>query len=642
MELVGTVRTVLSDLWGSVSREESSLVTREDLSKQAQSDAPEPRLTIAGLLRPHTKSLAIGLVAVIGAGAANLLQPWPLKIVFDVVSGTKPIHGWLKHLVHGELGHNKVALLEFAAIAVVAIALLDAVCSYIENYTTTSAGQWVMHDLRRMLYAHIQGLSLTYHQQKRTGDLISRLTTDIDAIQSFVVSGLLGLVVDGLTLLGMAGVMFYLDWRFTLLALSVAPVLFGVTYSYTRRSKKASRAVRKKQGEMVSVMQEELSAIAVVKAFAREEYEQRRLEDESTQAVQIALHARTLKAKLSPLVEVIVAVGTALVLWFGGRLILAGTLSAGSLIVFIWYLGKMYKPMQDFAKMTDAYSKAAVGYERIREVLDTKSGVEDQPGARPAPRFQGEVEFEQVNFSYAPGQPVLTDINFKIEAGQMTALVGPTGAGKTTIASLIARFYDPDSGVVKIDGRDLHEFQQKSLRDQISFVLQENVLFHATIRENIAYGKLEATPEEIVDAAERANAHEFISQLPKGYDTVVGERGATLSGGQRQRIAIARAIIRDTAILILDEPSSGLDAASEKLVFEAIERLIEGKTAIVIAHRFSTVRRANAILVVDNGRIVESGRHEELVRAGGLYAKLHQLQFHDADMADATLARINT
>jgi subfamily B ATP-binding cassette protein MsbA len=621
-----------TDFDGSVSREDSSLVSPEDVSKQAQLTDAEPGLTIIGLLRPHSTSLAIGLVAVVGAGAANLLEPWPLKIVFDVVSGTKPIRGWFSHLVPSDLGHSKVALLQFAAIAVVAIAVLDAIFSYIESYTTAHVGQWVTHDLRRKLYNRIQQLSLAYHQQKQTGDLISRLTTDVDAIQTFVVSGLLGLVIDALTLLGMASVMFYLDWRFTLLALSVAPVLFSLTYSYTRRSKQASRAVRKKQSEMVSLMQEELSAFAVVKVFGREEYEQKRLEEQSLSTVETALSARTLKARLPSLVEIVVAVGTALVLWLGGRRILAGTLSAGSLIVFLWYLGKMYKPMQDFAKMTDTYSKAAVGYERIREVLDTRPGVEDRQSAQAAPRLRGEVEFGGVNFGYAQGETVLTDINFKIEAGQMTALVGPTGAGKTTIAGLIARLYDPDSGAVKIDGWDIRQFRQKSLRGQISVVLQENILFHTTIAQNIAYGKLDATREEILHAAELANVDEFVSRLPKGYDTVIGERGATLSGGQRQRIAIARAIIRDTPILILDEPSSGLDAASEELVFEAIERLIKGKTAIVIAHRFTTVRRASVILVVNNGRIVESGKHEQLLQSGGLYAKLYELQFRNEDV----------
>jgi ATP-binding cassette, subfamily B, bacterial len=287
----------------------------------------------------------------------------------------------------------------------------------------------------------------------------------------------------------------------------------------------------------------------------------------------------------------------------------------------------MYKPMQDFAKMADAYSKAAVGYERIREVLDAPPEVRDLPAARLAPRFTGEVAFERVNFSYTPGQPVLTDIHFRVQAGQMAALVGPTGAGKTTIAALIARLYDPDSGTVKVDGRDLRDFTQKSLRDQISFVLQENILFRTTILENIAYGKPEATRSEILRAAELADADEFISKLPAGYDTIVGERGVTLSGGQRQRIAIARAIIRDTPILIMDEPSSGLDAAAEQMVFEALGRLVNGKTALVIAHRLTTVQRADTIMVVNQGRIVEWGKHEELLKYGGLYAKLYDLQF---------------
>lgn len=566
-----------------------------------------------------------------GEGIANLLEPWPLKLVFDSVSRLGATHGWLSRWIQSLVGQDKIAVLEIAAAAVLCIALLDAVCFYAEKYLTTSVGQWVMHDLRRLLYAHIQDLSLAYHNQKQTGELISRLTSDIDAIQSFIVSSLLGFLVNGMTLVGMATIMFYLNWRFTLIALSVAPLLFAVTYSYTRRSKKASREVRKKESEIVSRLQEVLSSIGVVKALAREDYEQQRLEEESVQSVHIALRARSLKARLSPLVGMIVAVGTALVLWVGGKLVLAGSLSTGSLIVFIWYLGKMYKPMQDFAKMTDTYSKAAVGYERIREVFDTEPQVRDLPAACPAPRFAGEVAFEHVTFSYRPGRPVLKDMSFRIGPGQMTALVGPTGAGKTTIASLIARFYDPDFGAVKIDGRDVRDFQQKSLRGQMSFVLQESILFHAPIWQNIAYGKPEATRAEIYRAAELANADEFIAQLPEDYDTVIGERGVTLSGGQRQRIAIARAIIRDTPILVMDEPSSGLDSASEKLVFEALERLMKGKTAIVIAHRFSTVRQADAIFLVKNGRIVESGKHNELLKSGGFYAMLYELQFRYED-----------
>jgi len=546
--------------------------------------------------------------------------------VLDSVLRPRPVHGWLNHLIQYTAGDDKFAILKFACAAVLGIAILDAVSSYTEKYFTTSVGQWITHDLRRTLYSRIQQLSLAYHDEKRSGDLISRVTSDIDAIQSFINTALLGAMINLITLVGMIGVMFYLNWRFTLIALSVAPVLFLVVYTYTRRIKQASREVRKKEGEIVSVIEEVLSSIRVVKAFAREDYERRRLEEESLESVEIGLRARGLKAKLSPLVDIIVAVGTCLVLWFGARLVLSGSLSPGSLVVFILYLGKMYKPMQELSKMTDAYSKALVGYERIQEVLETDKEVKDAPRAIRAPRFKGKIEFEHVDFYYTPENPILKDVSLTIEPGKLVALVGPTGAGKTTIISLIPRFYDPVSGVIKIDGADIKRFRQKSLRQQISFVLQETVLFHAPIWQNIAYGKPEASKDEILRAAEQANAHEFIEKLPEGYDTILGERGMTLSGGQRQRIAIARAIIRDTPMLILDEPTSGLDAVSEKLVFEALDRLMEGKTSIVIAHRLSTIRKADAIYVIQDGVIAESGTHEELLKSGGLYSQLDLLQ----------------
>ncbi len=594
---------------------------------QASKPPSNARFRIGSLLWPHRAALAGGLLAVIIEGIANLLEPWPLKVVVDNVLKSGSNHGWLNELIHSTVGDDKLAILKLAAIAALAIAAVGSIASYAEKYLTTTVGQWVMHDLRKTLYSHLQRLSLRYHDNKQTGDLISRATTDIDAIQSFVTSGLLSALTNSLTLVGMVGVMFYLNWRFTLIALSVAPVMFVVVYSFTRRIKKASREVRKKEGEIVSVLQETLSSIRVIRAFAREDYEQRRLEEESLESVEITLRARSLKAKLSPIVEILVAIGTSLVLWFGGRMILAGTLSPGSLLVFILYIGKMYKPMQELSKMTDAYSKAAIGYERIREVLETDGEVKDRPGARRAPRLKGGIEFDHVSLSYEPNVPVLKDVTFRIEPGQVAALVGPTGAGKSTISMLIPRFYDPNSGVVKVDGQDVRVFQQTSLRQQISFVLQDTVLFHGPVWYNIAYGKPEASRAEILRAAELANAHEFIEKMPEGYDTLIGERGVTLSGGQRQRIAIARAIIRDTPILILDEPSSGLDAASEKLVFDALDQLMVGKTSLVIAHRLSTVRRADVIFVIKGGTIVESGTHDELLNAGGLYAELYELQF---------------
>jgi subfamily B ATP-binding cassette protein MsbA len=602
-----------------------------------RSSAHPRTFTIGRLLRPHARGLAIATLAVILGGAASLAEPWPLKIVLDSVLKSKPPQGILHALISTLGGTDKVAILKFAALAVLAIAAVGAACDYAEKYLTTSIGQHVMHDLRQNLYSHIHRLSLEYHDRKQTGDLSSRLTSDIDAIQSFISSGLLGALSNGLALAGMMTVMFYLNWRFTLIALSVAPLLFVIVFHYTRRIKKASREVRKKESEMVSLIHEVLSSIRVVKAFAREDFEQRRLAEESRKSIEITLRLRGMKVTLAPIVDMIVASGTCLVLWFGGRMALSGSLSAGSLVLLVWYLSRIYKPMRELSKMTDAYSRAAVGYERIREVLETDREIRDLPGARPAPEFRGGIELVNVSFSYEFNCPILKQVNLHVEPGQVAALIGPTGAGKTTIINLIPRFYDPDTGTVKIDGIDVRCLHQRSLRQQISFVLQETLLFHGPVWYNIAYGKPGASRREILDAAELANAHEFIERMPRGYDTIIGERGVTLSGGQRQRIAIARAVIRNTPILILDEASTGLDAASERLVFQALDRLMRGKTSIVIAHRLATIRSADVIFVVKDGEIAERGDHENLLRQGGLYAELHDLQFRGGDQCGVTV-----
>ncbi|HEY4425302.1 MAG TPA: ABC transporter ATP-binding protein [Pyrinomonadaceae bacterium] len=593
------------------------------------------KLKLSHLLRPHRGMLVLAFIAVLGEAGTDLLEPWPLKIVFDYVFGSKHMPVWMSGLIGGTFGLTKVAILHFAVLAVIVIAAAGALSSYAEKYLTTSVGQWVMHDLRRVLYHHIQRLSLAYHDHNPTGNLISTVTADIDSIQDFISQALLGILVNVLTLVGMLAVMFYLNWRFTLIALSITPFLFLVVYTYTHRIKQASRALRKKEGEVISVVAEVLGSIRVVKAFAREDYEEARLAQQSLENVEIALRARSLKAKLAPVVQVIVAVGTCLVLWYGVNLVLTEQMTSGSLLVFLLYLGKMYKPMRDLSKMTDTMSKAAVGYERIRAVIETENEVRNLPGARKAPALKGAIEFEHVDFGYDKRYPTLTDVNLRVEPGQLAALVGPTGAGKSTITGLIGRFYDPQKGVVKIDGKDIRNYKTKSLRRQMSFVLQETLLFRAPVWQNIAYGKPEATREEILRAAELANADEFIKNMPQQYDTMVGEKGVTLSGGQRQRIAIARAIIRNSPILILDEPTSGLDAASEELVFEALGRLMAGRTTIVIAHRLATIRRADVIFVIDHGTIVERGTYEQLIAAGGLFAKLHEIQFRHEAQAPA-------
>jgi len=586
---------------------------------------------IRELIRPYRGTLLIILGAMLLETAMSLASPWPLKIIIDNVVGHHKLPQGLDELVRPMLDHgNKLQVAGLAALAFVVIALIGALASYIDNYYTESVGQWVAHDLRMRTYHHLQRLSLGYYNTHQTGNLLSTITTDIQTIQNFASSSTLDILIDMLTIVSMLGLMFWLNWDFTLIAVAVTPFMLFFISRFKKAVKKATHEVRKEQSEIVAVVQQGLESMQVIKAFGRQDMEQEALAEVSHATVAAALKARKVKSLLSPIVTITVAICTAVVLWRGAALILKEAMTIGALTVYLAYLNKFFKPVKDLATTTNAIAQAAVGVDRVRAILDTDSILPERADAF-EPRFlKGEIEFEHVAFGYTADCPVLKDVCFKIEPGQLVGVVGPTGSGKSTVVSLIPRFYDPTSGAVKIDGRDVRDYKINPLREQIGYVLQDTVLFHGTILDNIAFGRPSATREEIVDAARLANADEFIARMPKGYDTMVGERGSTLSGGQRQRLGIARVMERNSPILLLDEPTAALDSESETLVIEALERLMKGRTVITIAHRLATIRDANKIIVISGGVVAESGNHDELMALNGIYAGLHHAQFDSA------------
>jgi len=586
---------------------------------------------IRELIRPHRWQLVVILLAMLVETAMSLAGPWPLKIIIDNVVGNHKMTPWLDHLIRPMLdGGGRLQVAGLAALAFVVIALLGAIATYIDNYYTESVGQWVANDLRLRTYHHLQRLSLGYYDTHQTGNLLSTMTTDIQTIQGFASSSTLDILVDIFTIIAMLGLMFWLNWDFTLIALAVTPFLLFFVSRFKKAVKKATHQVRKEQAEIVAVVQQGLESMRVVKAFGRQDMKLRELEEVSHATVDAALAARRVKSLLSPMVTVIVALCTGVVLWRGSSLILKGVMTVGALTVYLSYLSKFFKPVKDLATTTNAIAQAGVGVDRIRAILDTDTIIPDKADAI-EPRFiKGEIVFDHVAFGYSVDATVLGDVSFHIEPGQFVGIVGPTGSGKSTVVSLIPRFYDPTGGRVLIDGRDVRDYRLHGLREQVGYVLQDTVLFRGTILENIAFGKPGATRAEIVEAARLANADEFIAHMPKGYDTMVGERGLTLSGGQRQRIGIARVMVRNSPILLLDEPTAALDSESEKLVIDALEKLMKGRTVITIAHRLSTIRDADQIIVIAGGVVAESGTHDQLMTLGKIYAELHHTQFDDA------------
>ncbi|MDE5460374.1 ABC transporter ATP-binding protein [Bradyrhizobium sp. CSS354] len=585
---------------------------------------------VLGLLRPYRGWLAIVFAAMLLEIAASLAAPWPLKLVLDDALGKHRLPDWLAWAHDYGFGRHTLGVAMFAGAATLVIAIISALATYIDNYYTTSIGQWVANDLRIRIYEHLHRLSLRFYDTAKTGTLMSTITSDVATIQSFASSSTLSIVVDVITIIFMVGLMFWLDWDFTLIALAVTPFLLTAVMHFKKAVKEVTRIVRIKQSELVAVVQEGLGSVRAVKAFGRQDLETAHLEAASHATVEAALKARQVKSLLSPMVSIVVAFCTAIVLWRGTGLIVAGVMTTGALTVYLAYLAKFFKPVKDLASMTSAIAQTTVALERIQKILLADAVIREHPEAVDPGRVKGAISFENIAFGYSDEVQVLRDVSFNIEPGQVIGIVGPTGSGKSTILSLLPRFYDPSGGRILVDGNDVATFKLAALRSQVGFVLQETVLFRGTIRENIAYGRPGATDEEIIAAATIANADEFISRMPHGYDTVVGERGDTLSGGQRQRIGIARAVIRNSPIMILDEPTAALDTESERLVIEGLRQLMKGRTVIMIAHRLSTISQADKIVVLKDGVVAEEGSHSELLARNGVYAELHRIQYEPA------------
>ena len=589
---------------------------------------------IGGLIRPYRRTLAVILVAMLVETLMSLAAPWPLKIILDNVVGDKKMSPWLHDLLRPLLEQgNRLHIALVAAGLYVAISALGALASYIDNYYTESAGQWVAHDLRMRMYNHLQRLSLGYYNTHQTGPILSTITSDISTIQGFASSSTLDILVDMLTIVSMLGLMFWLNWDFTLIAVAVTPFLLLFVSRFKKAVKAATHEVRKEQSAIVAVVQQGLESMQVVKAFGQEKVEEEMLKTVSQATVNAALKARGVKALLSPVVTVVVAACTAIVLWRGAALILAGTMTVGSLTVYLAYLSRFFKPVKDLATTTNAIAQVTVGVERVRAILDTDAIIPEKADPLEPEIIKGDIEFRSVAFGYDAATPILTDVSFRIRPGEFVGIVGPTGAGKSTIVSLIPRFYDVQAGNVLVDGVDVRNYGIKGLRDNIGYVLQDTVLFHGTIYENIAFGNPHASKEDVIAAAKMANADEFIAKMALGYDTPVGERGSTLSGGQRQRIGIARVMVRNSPILLLDEPTAALDSESEKLVIDALEKLMKNKTVIAIAHRLTTIRDADQIIVISGGVVAEDGSHAELLQKNGIYADLYRTQFDTGEKA---------
>lgn len=569
-------------------------------------------------------SLALAGVCTLGTSIVSLLQPWPLKLILDHALLEKPLPDFLWYL-QPLLDAGVSRFLVLASLGLVAIAVLDAVFSYFQKFITSAISYRTVFALRRELFVHLQRLPLSFHTAARAGDLLNRIQADTDTLKNIVSDDLLKFCSQVLTVVGMFVILMCISWQLALIAMGTMPFLSFSLFHLYRKSKLSSKRQKQQDGKVAARMVEVLSAIPLVQAFGREGHEAQRFDSVAGESLRESIRVARLSAAASRSSEIITAVGTAGAVLYGGLAVANGTMLPGVLVLIVAYLNNFYKPLRDLAKLSTDFSKAMASADRLSEVLDIQPDIRDRADAVEAPRFKGEIVFKDVCFGYGGGKDVLRDVSFTVTPGQRVALVGASGAGKSTIGNLILRLYEPRRGTVLIDGVDIRRYTRDSLRRQVGIVLQDAILFGATVRENVAYGNPDATQEDIEAAARAANADEFIRDLPQGYDSVIGERGATLSGGQQQRLAIARALIREAPILILDEPMTGLDVESEAKVREALDRLMADKTCIMMTHDLQSIAGAHQVLVLEDGRLAEGGTHAELLARSSRYRELYEL-----------------
>ncbi len=577
-------------------------------------------------VRPHWRSLGITLITMLAVIGLEVLRPWPMKILVDVILGSQPLPDKLVGTLAVLPWSSGVkGLLFWVCVSTVLIFLIGTLMSIAGNFVTVGLGQRITYSLGADLFLHLQRLSLMFHNRRPVGDTISRVTGDVYCLQIKVTSVLLPLLQSFVTLFALFFIMWHLQPVMTLLSLGVVPFLLLSIHIFGKPMKDRSRERRDLEGRMMSLVQQTLSAIPAVQAFSREELEHERFRKYADETV-IAYQRSTLAGMWFKLtVGLVTALGTATIMWMGARYALDGSMTVGTILVFLSYLASLYEPLNAISYSASTWQGASANTDRVLEILNIPQEVQDLPEATDV-RIRGSVRYDRVTFGYEPGKEVLHEVSFETRPGEVTAIVGPTGSGKTTLVNLLVRFFDPWSGSVTVDDHDIRHIRIHSLRQQMAMVLQDPFIFPLTVAENIAYGRPEASLDEIRTAAEAANADEFIRRLPDGYHTVIGERGATLSGGEKQRLSIARAFLMNAPVLILDEPTSALDAGTEFLLLNSLKRLMKDRTTFIIAHRLSTIRNADRILVVKDGEIVEQGTHEGLITQGQLYASLYHQQ----------------